>query len=220
MRGMAVLRITPPAVRPVKRDGAALLGHEPVELSSIGGSPSVLPQHTVLVGIRNLDEQEKAHRTASRALEELTPERRRLVAMRAAFSLPYGVLLRYTPDPLGDLVAEPSLDDAGMLLVCLIWGVNFSVSKFAIEQMPVLPFTAMRFAGASLLLWIIVRVTEGPGEFSGVGFTGLLPGDSLLFSDTGERIARTHKIVAVLYRKILFKPFDFKERLGLLFYCG
>jgi arginase len=38
---------------------AALLGHEPVELSSIGGSPSVLPQHTVLVGIRNLDEQEK-----------------------------------------------------------------------------------------------------------------------------------------------------------------
>ena len=44
--------------------------------------------------------------SASRALEELTPERRRLVAMRAAFSLPYGVLLRYTPDPLGDLEAE------------------------------------------------------------------------------------------------------------------
>jgi drug/metabolite transporter (DMT)-like permease len=53
-----------------------------------------------------------------------------------------------------------------MLLVCLIWGVNFSVSKFAIGQMPVLPFTAMRFAGASLLLWLIVRVTEGPGDVS------------------------------------------------------
>jgi len=39
---------------------AALLGHEPSELSAIGGSPSVLPQHTVLVGIRNLDDQEKA----------------------------------------------------------------------------------------------------------------------------------------------------------------
>ncbi len=38
---------------------AALLGREPAELSSIGGSPSVLPQHTVLVGIRNLDDQEK-----------------------------------------------------------------------------------------------------------------------------------------------------------------
>jgi arginase len=39
---------------------AALLGQEPGELASIGSSPSVLPQHTVLVGIRNLDDQEKA----------------------------------------------------------------------------------------------------------------------------------------------------------------
>jgi len=39
---------------------AALLGQEPAELASIGFSPSVLPQHTVLVGVRNLDEQEKA----------------------------------------------------------------------------------------------------------------------------------------------------------------
>ena len=31
------------------------------------------------------------------------PERRRLLAMRAAFSLPYGELRRYTPDPFGDL---------------------------------------------------------------------------------------------------------------------
>jgi arginase len=39
---------------------AALLGPEPAELSSIGGfSPTVLPQHTVLLGVRNLDEREK-----------------------------------------------------------------------------------------------------------------------------------------------------------------
>ena len=38
---------------------AALLGQEPLELAAIGSSPSVLPQHTVLVGIRNLDEKEK-----------------------------------------------------------------------------------------------------------------------------------------------------------------
>ena len=38
---------------------AALLGQEPSELASIGSSPSVLPQHTVLLGIRNLDEKEK-----------------------------------------------------------------------------------------------------------------------------------------------------------------
>jgi len=39
---------------------AALLGPEPAELAKIGGEmPSVLPQHTVLVGIRNLDDVEK-----------------------------------------------------------------------------------------------------------------------------------------------------------------
>jgi arginase len=39
---------------------ASLLGAEPVELSRIGGfSPKVAPEHTVLIGIRNLDEREK-----------------------------------------------------------------------------------------------------------------------------------------------------------------
>ena len=39
---------------------AALLGAEPLELASIGGfSPKVDPEHTVLVGVRNLDEREK-----------------------------------------------------------------------------------------------------------------------------------------------------------------
>jgi len=39
---------------------AALLGSEPAELAKIGTfSPKVLPAHTVLVGIRNLDEREK-----------------------------------------------------------------------------------------------------------------------------------------------------------------
>lgn len=39
---------------------AALLGPEPSELSGIGGlSPAIRPEHTVLVGLRNLDEREK-----------------------------------------------------------------------------------------------------------------------------------------------------------------
>lgn len=39
---------------------ASLLGPEPAELSRIGGfSPKVLPEHTVLIGIRNLDDHEK-----------------------------------------------------------------------------------------------------------------------------------------------------------------
>ena len=46
---------------------AALLGSEPAELSRIGGfSPKVLPEHTVLIGIRNLDEREKEIVRASR----------------------------------------------------------------------------------------------------------------------------------------------------------
>jgi arginase len=47
---------------------AALLGPEPAELSRIGGfSPKVLPEHTVLIGIRNLDDREKEIVRDSRA---------------------------------------------------------------------------------------------------------------------------------------------------------
>lgn len=53
--------------------------------------------------------------------EPETSERRRLVAMRAAFSLPYGELLRFTRDPLGDLEAgrhdalvAAAFDDVGL----------------------------------------------------------------------------------------------------------
>jgi hypothetical protein len=58
---------------------------------------------------------------AARAVGELSPERRRLLAMRAAFGLPYGELLRFTKDPLGDLEAgrydalvEAELEQAGL----------------------------------------------------------------------------------------------------------
>lgn len=49
-------------------------------------------------------------------------DRCRLLAMRAGFGLPYGVLLRYTRDPLGDLadgrydaLVAAALDDAGVV---------------------------------------------------------------------------------------------------------
>ena len=59
---------------------------------------------------------------AARVLgDDVSTERRRLIAMRAAFSLPYGQLLRHTRDPLGDLAAErydplvaAALEDAGL----------------------------------------------------------------------------------------------------------
>jgi hypothetical protein len=66
--------------------------------------------------------QVRALTAASRVLAEPeSAERRRLIAMRAAFSLPYGQLLQYTRDPLGDLAAErydalvqAALDDVGL----------------------------------------------------------------------------------------------------------
>jgi hypothetical protein len=51
--------------------------------------------------------QIKTLTTADRVLRtDGDPERRKLVAMRAAFSLPFEQLLAYTKDPLGDLAAE------------------------------------------------------------------------------------------------------------------
>lgn len=50
-----------------------------------------------------------------RLLDVSTEDRRRLVAMRAAFSLPATELARHTPDPIGDLAAghyDPLIDAA------------------------------------------------------------------------------------------------------------
>ena len=65
--------------------------------------------------VRRLSAASKALRGAD------DPQRRRVLAQRAAFSLPYGRLLQYTDDPLGDLAAErydplvaAALDDAGL----------------------------------------------------------------------------------------------------------
>ena len=44
---------------------AALLGGEPSELASIGTNPSISPQHTVLIGIRNIDAEERQQILAS-----------------------------------------------------------------------------------------------------------------------------------------------------------
>jgi drug/metabolite transporter (DMT)-like permease len=51
--------------------------------------------------------------------------------------------------------------DLGMLLVTIIWGVNFSVTKGAFASFPPLAFTGVRFGLASLLLIPLVRHMEG-----------------------------------------------------------
>jgi drug/metabolite transporter (DMT)-like permease len=51
-----------------------------------------------------------------------------------------------------------------MLLVALIWGVNFSVTKGVFPRFPPLAFTGVRFAIASLLLLPLVHRLEGPAR--------------------------------------------------------
>lgn len=72
-----------------------------------------------------------------------------------------------TADPLSRrpaVVRSISADDLGMLLVCLIWGFNFSVTKSAFDQISPLAFTAIRFVISSLLLWLVLRVVEEPAK--------------------------------------------------------
>ena len=57
-----------------------------------------------------------------------------------------------------------SVHDLGMLLVCIIWGFNFSVTKSAFDQLAPLPFTAIRFIISSLLLVLVLRLVEGPAK--------------------------------------------------------
>jgi hypothetical protein len=82
-----------------------------------------LPSLLVLTGwLPGRVSQVRRLRAASEVLgERATEERRRLVASRAAFSLPYGQLLAYTRDPLGDLedrrydaLVAAALEDAGL----------------------------------------------------------------------------------------------------------
>jgi hypothetical protein len=83
------------------------------------GLPAALLLATWLPGraaqVRKLRDAEVVLRSSD------SPERRRLLAMRAVFSLPYGQLLAYTPDPLGDLeggrydaLVAAALEDAGL----------------------------------------------------------------------------------------------------------
>lgn len=48
----------------------------------------------------------------------------------------------------------------GLLLTVLFWAGNFTASKVALAEIPPMPFTAVRFALGSLILWAILVVRE------------------------------------------------------------
>jgi hypothetical protein len=104
------------------------LGHQGIDdvhrlATLLGLLTFVLP--TVLVLSRVLPARLEQVRSLTAAERVLAPDRRiehrREVAMRAALHLPYGRLLAYTTDPLGDLAAgrydrliDAALEDAGL----------------------------------------------------------------------------------------------------------
>lgn len=55
-----------------------------------------------------------------------------------------------------------SQTDLTMVLVVVIWGANFSISKIALQQIPPLAFAGARFLIAGALLWTVLRVVERP----------------------------------------------------------
>jgi drug/metabolite transporter (DMT)-like permease len=69
--------------------------------------------------------------------------------------------------------------DPGMLLVSLIWGVNFAIVKTTFTQIPPLPFAALRFLIASVVISLILWWREGfaplpPGTWRRMIWLGLL----------------------------------------------
>ncbi len=65
-----------------------------------------------------------------------------------------------------------------LFAVVLIWGLNYTVSKWSLREFPVLGFTALRFAIASVLLVAVLRWREGsirpaPGHLRRLALLGV-----------------------------------------------
>ena len=54
--------------------------------------------------------------------------------------------------------------DLGLLLIVLIWGVNFSVLKVLLRELEPLALNALRFPMAAVALWILVRRLDGSSK--------------------------------------------------------
>ena len=94
--------------------------------------------------------------------------------MITLYAMPQATEPAYPPTRLPTVARRSMAGDIGMLLVCLIWGFNFSVTKAAFDQIPPLPFTAVRFVVAGLLLWLVLRVVEGPAKLPPGGLKHLI----------------------------------------------
>jgi drug/metabolite transporter (DMT)-like permease len=56
---------------------------------------------------------------------------------------------------------EPASADLGLLLMALIWGINFPLIKASLHELPPLAFNALRFPLAALTVLVILKVRGG-----------------------------------------------------------
>jgi drug/metabolite transporter (DMT)-like permease len=64
--------------------------------------------------------------------------------------------LRIHPPP--EPVRSDPLTDAGLVLLTIIWGVNFSVVKWALDWLDPMAFNALRFPLAALTVYAVLRI--------------------------------------------------------------
>jgi drug/metabolite transporter (DMT)-like permease len=72
-----------------------------------------------------------------------------------------GRTTRTAPPPAPTLLLPDRLTDVGLLLLTLIWGVNFAVVKGALDSVGPMAFNALRFPLAALTVFLIFRL-RGP----------------------------------------------------------
>src|SRR5216684_3919218 len=68
--------------------------------------------------------------------------------------------------------------DAAMLAMVVVWGVNFPIMKITLREMSPMVFNALRFSGATVLLWAVGAGRNSPpvprAAWSGIIALGLL----------------------------------------------
>lgn len=71
---------------------------------------------------------------------------------------------RTSHDPARAGAARPGvwLAEVGLLLMALVWGINFSVIKFGTTLVPPLAYNGIRITLAALALWLVALMWGGP----------------------------------------------------------
>lgn len=87
-----------------------------------------------------------------------------------------GIGLRVRQGRMPGIYSSP---DLSMVLVVLLWGSNFAIIKVSLKDLGPMPFTALRFSLATLLLLALLRWREGSlalpkGQFFRMLWLGLI----------------------------------------------